>query len=195
MLIFFHYLELAGDLCVLCQRIPTSHPYSPVKCVFTFATAVVILLPKRELCCCAHFVTSYTRHVLILKATGLTGFVFHERGSKCAAWFQKRCTLRDCIFVPQLNWILASFGLLHGVRWFVADVSELPIGPVFKNRVSKKKAGANQSGSLWAKTCASWRPLVCLAIAACDRIAALSNRHLNYNWGWAYANGCPWWSS
>jgi hypothetical protein len=33
MLIFFHYLELPGDLCVLCQRIPSTHSYSPVKIV------------------------------------------------------------------------------------------------------------------------------------------------------------------
>ena len=122
------------------------------------------------------------------------GFHISWKGFKMCGLNPKRCTMRDCRLLPQLNWILASFGLLHGVRWFGADVSELPIGPVFKDRVSKKKAGANQSGSLWAKTCASWRPLVCLAIPACDRIAGLSNRHLNYNWGWAYANGCPWWS-
>jgi hypothetical protein len=47
MLIFFHYLELPGDLCVLCQRIPRTHPYYLAKCVCTFASTDIIWLSRR----------------------------------------------------------------------------------------------------------------------------------------------------
>jgi hypothetical protein len=33
---------------------------------------------------------------------------------------------------PRLNSILLSSGLLRDVRWFETDVSELPIGLIFK---------------------------------------------------------------
>jgi len=45
MLIFFHYLELPGDLCVLCQRIPRTHPYYLAKCVSVCVCVLLHLQP------------------------------------------------------------------------------------------------------------------------------------------------------
>ena len=37
------------------------------------------------------------------------------------------------------TWILPSSELLRGVNWLKTDVSGLPVGPVFKDRIAQEE--------------------------------------------------------
>ena len=57
--------------------------------------------------------------------------------------------LRDHRLPPQLNRILQTSGLLRGLWWFETDVSELPIGPIFKGQAAQEDGrGSKQRGLL-----------------------------------------------
>ena len=47
-------------------------------------------------------------------------------------------SMRDRI-LPPLSSILPSSGLLSGVKWFRTDVSEVPIGPIFKGQAVEEQ--------------------------------------------------------
>ena len=61
------------------------------------------------------------------------------KGSADPAYlFKYRWPMRVRRLPPRLNWILASSGLLRGVKWFETDVLGLPIGLGFKGQVLQR---------------------------------------------------------
>jgi hypothetical protein len=87
MLIFFHYLELPGDLCVLCQRIPSTHPYSPVKLCVCFCICSRYLVAETKPCHNSHLLTSQTLRGIAVTSVSPRDSHFPWRDFRLFSWY------------------------------------------------------------------------------------------------------------